>query len=1131
MNGRVKNMRNMRIRKAIAGAFAALAFASVASAAGLENEYVTLTFGAKGEIVSLKDRTNGRELVKKPMPFAEVRFKDGRKIHPVRFAQRGDRLGWTFEDGGGFLLKVEPFEGGWTFTSEKFTVEDAEELEYFRITPACNTYKGGYANMFSDDEDAVCIRAYDLKLEMPSPGGNMWATYFPVQANRADGFTGLRCGLAAGPKDRIQKMLQAMTLVANVPWSKCGGAWCLGAPENRSSYIFSYYEGTNFDEWLNVLKLTGIGTIHFHLWYSSSGNYTNINRKKFPKGLESLKEAADAVHDAGYRVSLHTLSALIAGPNPWTAPVASEGLQSVFQYTTLNDLVDGVTELRVKERPDDDMDTVQTYGSLGNFLRIGGEIVQYTGIRREPPYAFTGITRGSQGTKVYDHKAGETAHYLRARYYGIYPDAESTVMDEIADKFATVYNTIGADRVFFDGAEGIGPRYGRRGNYQIGLMLNKLYSKLGDGKKPVQMEMSCWNKHTWWIRANAGVIDGGKYALKVFDRNHLKRASENVKANLLEPQLGWWKPGDWTDETDYYGAHAAGIDGAISLYGPIRDVNNGPLGMHWQTQITLLGWYEHFRMAMAYTDEALAKFRDFESECRLRQDAAGEWRVEDVECLTHRVTGAATKKWTVERPASCAIEPVIHILGGTESYADPAAIPVANGSVAGEMKIATSDKKLVTAKVEKLADPRRGDCFRFTAVNATSVRSNAWAQAKLDWGKDLTKLRDFSPSDGIGFWVKGDGSGALLDVRLHQSATFGNAPSDHLVRLDFTGWKYFEFLYAERDAYEYVKHVWPNKPDWGIFSSVFNPTKIAEVELVLAELPVKKAKEVFLDMNADAAMAKSDGTDIVVSEIRAVTKKMLELSDAALTVNGRKYMLPFESLATGDRIALEDGTWVLRDGKGELKRKVKTGDRLSLRAGENTLAFTAESLSGDPRADVKFIVPGKSVQALKPSSEWPGEWKWHGMFEAMAPVEYAPKKGATELPNLKMRPGERAQLEVQVVGDVKDPVLEYSTADGWQKVRIPSVSGGRRVKVPTDHLLAGVRELRFSCANPDEAVCRVEIIKHYTDKPATDKTPPPPVVKEPTKWELLAERMAADMKANGFSDAEIEKTKALIIRQ
>ena len=84
------------IAKVAASAFSILAAALCVSAsgAGLENDYVSIAFGEKGEITSIRNKATGRELVKKPIPFAVVTLKDGKtKLEPARFAQKGDRLG------------------------------------------------------------------------------------------------------------------------------------------------------------------------------------------------------------------------------------------------------------------------------------------------------------------------------------------------------------------------------------------------------------------------------------------------------------------------------------------------------------------------------------------------------------------------------------------------------------------------------------------------------------------------------------------------------------------------------------------------------------------------------------------------------------------------------------------------------------------------------------------------------------------------------------------------------------------------------------------------------------------------------------------------------------------------------
>jgi hypothetical protein len=47
---------------------------------------------------------------------------------------------------------------------------------------------------------------------------------------------------------------------------------------------------------------------------------------------------------------------------------------------------------------------------------------------------------------------------------------------------------------------------------------------------------------------------------------------------------------------------------------------------------------------------------------------------------------------------------------------------------------------------------------------------------------------------------------------------------------------------------------------------------------------------------------------------------------------------------------------------------------------------------------------------------------------------------------------------------------------------------------------------------------------------ATDRAPAYRPPKEPDRWELLAERVGADMQRHGFSDEEIKRTKSIIIR-
>lgn len=180
------------IARVAASAFSILsaALCMSVSGAGLENEYVAVKFSEKGEIASIRNKATGRELVKKPIPFAVVTLKDGKtKLEPARFAQKGDRLGWSFPGGGGLMLSVRPFTGGWTFRIERFTVKDAQKLELFRIgTPACTTWRGSNLKMVSDKDDGVVLMAYDVELGMG--WRDRWSKDLFVSAYDSFGFEG-----------------------------------------------------------------------------------------------------------------------------------------------------------------------------------------------------------------------------------------------------------------------------------------------------------------------------------------------------------------------------------------------------------------------------------------------------------------------------------------------------------------------------------------------------------------------------------------------------------------------------------------------------------------------------------------------------------------------------------------------------------------------------------------------------------------------------------------------------------------------------------------------------------------------------------------------------------------------------
>ena len=139
----------------------------------------------------------------------------------------------------------------------------------------------------------------------------------------------------------------------------------------------------------------------------------------------------------------------------------------------------------------------------------------------------------------------------------------------------------------------------------------------------------------------------------------------------------------------------------------------------------------------------------------------------------------------------------------------------------------------------------------------------------------------------FGFWIKGDGSGAVLNLQLASSRLFVGGLSDHIVKIDFTGWRYVQLFVRERDAEERHNHVWPQQPHmYALYRNALNLERIDAIRLFLIEVPGKGR------------------TAIELSQVKVLPTKPLTLCNAAFTVGNSRYAVPF-ALSSGDFAELE----------------------------------------------------------------------------------------------------------------------------------------------------------------------------------------------------------------------------------
>jgi len=962
--------------------------------AGFTNDFAVLELDSAGKLSCLADRATGRNLLRYHSSPTLLRLKGGKSVEPERLLFRDGVLVFTWAGrSGDVAMSVRTEAWGFVFKIERAgaaAADDVEALLPVHLWPAQDLCRwvGGCACSFSDSTNTVALRAYDLETAMSTPGKVILETSIAREFSAV----GQRMALVAAPYAKARDCLKALTLDAGVFHTKCGGAWSLDAPENRRSYLFSGASYDTIDDWIALAERGGFGTMHFSGWWKTKGHY-DPSPTRFPGGKEQLKACIDKVRAAGLAVSTHTLCSGIDFSDPWITPVCRTNLLALYTYTLAAPLAPDAKELVVEEPPGPRHDTVTTYFSNGNILRVGGELMTYSAVRRERPYAFTGLKRGAFGTsKTGLVGVGAKVDYVFQHFFTLFPDPRSDFDDEMARHLGDVIDYYGFSLVYHDGAEPF-PRYDADLNR---LKFSRAASRTRDN---IQFEASMSNPHGWWFHSTSGALDVPTWAAKRYHAVHVKSAVDSRIANFWNVQTGWWSPRRFSDEMEYFASKNAANDLSMSA----QDVGfaGGHLSFHNEDQMTLLGWYERPRLARAFTPEAIEVMRREGGEARLRQNESGAWEVFPVECRVHRVASSGFRGWTQRASDASRAGIRVEALYGAAPYDSPEGRDLIGAGDVKSMKFATAGADVVQ-DVSETSDPVRGRTLRIAAENRRKTRRGAWTRLSLDYPDTY---RDVSvkgrPGGAFGFWVKGDGSGAILNLQLQTPAKFVGGISDHVVKLDFKGWRYVQLFPRERDVEAWLDYSWPYAGFYQIFRQRLDLKRIEHVSVYLNEVPA------------------CGRTVVELSQVRVLPSLELTQTDVAVSVNGKPFALPFP-LVSGEYAELEDGFWTRYSESGAPIAR-GSADSPSLVSGENVLAFTAKSADGDPRAEVTVFALGGGVPAFADGALDSGQME----YEAMRPQWFSPTNGFDSVEPVRVRPGKTARLDVELIGSAHDPALVY----------------------------------------------------------------------------------------------------------
>lgn len=913
--------------------------------AEIGNRYFRMQIDARGRCVSFVDRATGEELLRQPAPMVALRA-GGRALSRVRCSFANDTLTYSFgRDEAEAQVAVHESEDYVTFRVVNARGQDLEALSFVRLPLTLTERMSATSGLMGSDKFGVCLRALNIDTFAELNGRERTL----VASARAEyGIIGCGAALVACPSERLLPALRSLVQRERLPKSELGGPWALEAEGNRGSYLFSDVSEANVDWWIDLALRGGFACVHFSSFEETLGHY-EPRASLFPNGIEGMKECVRRIHAAGLKAGMHTLTGCISPRDSWVTPVPDPRLAADASYTLAADMTAESTTILTVEKPHPH-DTVFTYAGSGNVIRIGQELIQYSAISFEPPYGFLNCTRGAFKTTPAAHSAGERADHLRQRYIAFYPDERSTLVGEVADAIARIYNECEMDQIYMDGAEGMGSNHG------ISVMRDAIYRRL---KRPAIVEASAWDAWSWYYHSRIGAWDHPKWALKDFHDSHIRAIPSYRDAGLLQAQLGWWVilgPSsmnrlEMPDEMEYFLCKTLAHDAPMSIQG--IGALGRPANARMEEYLTMTGRYERLRLARYFNDQVLATVGELGRDFHLRQADDGVWEFVPTDYQAHRVSSGVegSERWQVTnrfgpQPAGLRVEALFSSLPydsegavTVADFADPAALTVHR------------DAPKVTHEIERVREPAPvGEgSLRFSATNSGDTRTGAWAHA----GMRFEPYLDLRGKGAIGVWVHGDGSGALLNIQLSNPDTYMRAWSEHYVDLDFTGWRYFELLLRERDAERWDDYTWPYGGQHNVYRTFLDLQHVSELNLYLNNLPPGQTTTVYL------------------SPIVALPTTSVALVRPTITINHQTLTLP-ATLSSGHFAEVDpSGEMRVYDWRGELLTRGQVeGPMPPLRAGANAVSWSCPAPPvGTARAEVVVIAQGEPVRGMRPERE------------------------------------------------------------------------------------------------------------------------------------------------------------------
>ena len=413
----------------------------------------------------------------------------------------------------------------------------------------------------------------------------------------------------------------------------------------KEEYKYSYYETwditpQNVDEHIAFAKKGGFRAIQI-VWTAFASTIGHFPwRPEYPNGMKDLQMVIRKINEAGMIAGAHFWYNKAMKKDLYVSPIPDYRLNLSRNFTLAVPLDKISTTVMVEESP-----IGCTMDDERRILKIGNELIAYTGYTDERPYQFTGCTRGALNSTASEYSQGYKFGLLDVDTWPIWVrfDQRTSIQEEVAERIGKLYREAGFQFVYFDGAEDIPQPYW----YNTSISQLKVYNAFQSA--PAFSEGALKSHFSWHILSRGNAFDTfSPEVIKQATREHPLDEVKFVAQDFTSINFGWINyvvpsaktMGMQPDMYEYVCSKAAAWDCPVSLEGKLE-----ALKVHPRTNDNLeaMRRWEDARLNNFFTEEQKSELKKPMQEYTLLIDEKGKLELQRYS----QIIGAAGAKSSV----------------------------------------------------------------------------------------------------------------------------------------------------------------------------------------------------------------------------------------------------------------------------------------------------------------------------------------------------------------------------------------------------------------------------------------------------------------------------------------------------